>query len=168
MSDIYIPPHKRNQQPPQQQFSQKRSSLSGHGSKSSQSSSSNQAPASDGLVRRNNRWTLSDDDAFKPKQTFSRDPRDRYVDGLWPRNTDRERELFGNVNNDGLDFSAYDDIKVERKGTNLPDALKGFDDIDIGPVVKNNLALAGFAVPTPIQKHALPIILDGRDMMACV
>eukprot|EP01120_Amphizonella_sp_Union-15-10_P011712 TRINITY_DN5033_c0_g1_i2.p1 TRINITY_DN5033_c0_g1~~TRINITY_DN5033_c0_g1_i2.p1 ORF type:complete len:469 (+),score=74.06 TRINITY_DN5033_c0_g1_i2:525-1931(+) len=37
----------------------------------------------------------------------------------------------------------------------------------MGPVVLSNIKLAGFEQPTPVQKHSLPIIMGGRDLMAC-
>jgi superfamily II DNA/RNA helicase len=33
--------------------------------------------------------------------------------------------------------------------------------------LKSNLAKAEFTKPTPVQKHGMPIILSGRDVMAC-
>ena len=34
-------------------------------------------------------------------------------------------------------------------------------------VIVLTLQLAAYSRPTPVQKHALPIILGGRDLMAC-
>lgn len=31
----------------------------------------------------------------------------------------------------------------------------------------NNVRKSGYTVPTPIQKSAIPVIMDGRDLMAC-
>jgi len=33
--------------------------------------------------------------------------------------------------------------------------------------LKNNVAKAGYTKPTPVQKHGIPIIAAGRDIMAC-
>lgn len=30
-----------------------------------------------------------------------------------------------------------------------------------------NMAKAGYSKPTPVQKYSIPIILAGRDLMAC-
>jgi len=37
----------------------------------------------------------------------------------------------------------------------------------LGAVLNGNLKLAQWDVPTPIQRYALPIALDGRDIMGC-
>lgn len=34
-------------------------------------------------------------------------------------------------------------------------------------IVRNNIALARYDKPTPVQKYAIPIIRNGRDLMAC-
>lgn len=31
----------------------------------------------------------------------------------------------------------------------------------------NNIKLSKYSKPTPVQKHALPIVLNKRDLMAC-
>lgn len=34
-------------------------------------------------------------------------------------------------------------------------------------IITNNIALAHYDSPTPVQKYAIPIIMSGRDLMAC-
>lgn len=34
-------------------------------------------------------------------------------------------------------------------------------------IISNNIALARYDRPTPVQKYAIPIIMSGRDLMAC-
>ncbi|MEG0804986.1 MAG: DEAD/DEAH box helicase [Lachnospiraceae bacterium] len=40
-----------------------------------------------------------------------------------------------------------------------------FNDYDLKPETQNALELLGYLEPTPIQRQALPIILDGKDMV---
>jgi len=42
-----------------------------------------------------------------------------------------------------------------------------YDQIKLTEIIKNNVALARYDKPTPVQKYAIPIILGGRDLMAC-
>lgn len=35
------------------------------------------------------------------------------------------------------------------------------------PDVLDNIKKSGYTKPTPVQKYALPIIMGGRDLMAC-
>ena len=34
-------------------------------------------------------------------------------------------------------------------------------------MLMENVTKSGYKVPTPVQKNAIPIILAGRDLMAC-
>merc|ERR1712083_92005 len=52
-------------------------------------------------------------------------------------------------------------------GEDVPDGIEQFKDVNLAESLMNNLALAGFKKPTPVQKHALPITLGRRDLMAC-
>jgi len=38
---------------------------------------------------------------------------------------------------------------------------------DISNVLKENVRKSNYDKPTPVQKWAIPIILSGRDLMAC-
>uniref|UniRef100_A0A6V7QQA6 RNA helicase n=1 Tax=Ananas comosus var. bracteatus TaxID=296719 RepID=A0A6V7QQA6_ANACO len=67
----------------------------------------------------------------------------------------------------GINFDAYDDIPVEASGADVPPPASSFAEIDLGEAVNRNIARCGFAKPTPVQRHAIPIALAGRDLMAC-
>src|SRR5439155_24643646 len=40
-----------------------------------------------------------------------------------------------------------------------------FENLGLSPVVKNNLSLLGYRVPTPVQAKAIPVALQGRDLI---
>ncbi|CAB4013474.1 vasa, partial, partial [Paramuricea clavata] len=61
----------------------------------------------------------------------------------------------------------FDNIPVEVTGNNPPAAIQTFDELLLPDTLKSNLAKAEFTKPTPVQKHGMPIILSGRDVMAC-
>eukprot|EP01079_Euglenida_sp_SAG-EU17-18_P005791 gene5791-1032_t len=75
----------------------------------------------------------------------------------------------------GINFSQYEDIDVHRSGgpaaTSVPilqsyHALRG---ADLPAYLVDNLTLVdrmGYSVPTPIQKHCIPLSLAGWDVMA--
>ncbi|KAI9930927.1 DEAD-box ATP-dependent RNA helicase [Aspergillus wentii] len=101
-------------------------------------------------------------------------------DGQWrdgkhipgPVNARVERELFGLPNdpskqNTGINFSNYDDIPVEASGHNVPEAVNAFTNPPLDDHLITNIKLAGYAVPTPVQKYSIPIVMNGRDLMAC-
>ncbi|EGP85648.1 uncharacterized protein MYCGRDRAFT_100728 [Zymoseptoria tritici IPO323] len=101
-------------------------------------------------------------------------------DGQWrdgkhvpgPSNPRRERELFG-VPNDpskqqsGINFEKYDDIPVEASGQGVPEPVTTFTNPPLDDHLIANIGLAGYNVPTPVQKYSIPIVMGGRDLMAC-
>nr|XP_025045860.1 ATP-dependent RNA helicase DDX3X isoform X4 [Pelodiscus sinensis] len=77
-----------------------------------------------------------------------------------------EQELFSGGNT-GINFEKYDDIPVEATGNNCPPHIESFSDVDMGEIIMGNIELTRYTRPTPVQKHAIPIIKDKRDLMAC-
>uniref|UniRef100_H0WAL9 RNA helicase n=1 Tax=Cavia porcellus TaxID=10141 RepID=H0WAL9_CAVPO len=77
-----------------------------------------------------------------------------------------EQELFSGGNT-GINFEKYDDIPVEATGNNCPPHIENFSDVDMGEIIMGNIELARYTRPTPVQKHAIPIIKEKRDLMAC-
>jgi len=88
-------------------------------------------------------------------------------DGLCPPNKRLEEELFDGIVNSGLNFEKYDNIQIQTHGEGVPAAISSFDECNLGPVLANNIRLSTYTVPTPVQKNAIPIIVEGRDLMAC-
>uniref|UniRef100_A0A0A1X226 RNA helicase n=1 Tax=Zeugodacus cucurbitae TaxID=28588 RepID=A0A0A1X226_ZEUCU len=84
-----------------------------------------------------------------------------------PEPTDNEDEIFNSGISSGINFSKYDNIPVRVSGENAPPALQSFENAGLRDIIMNNVRKSGYAVPTPIQKSAIPVIMDGRDLMAC-
>ncbi|KAL1793076.1 hypothetical protein ACET3X_008058 [Alternaria dauci] len=101
-------------------------------------------------------------------------------DGAWkdgkhvpgPPNQRLERDLFG-VPNDpskqhtGINFEKYDDIPVEASGQGVPEPVTRFTNPPLDDHLLSNIELSGYKVPTPVQKYSIPIVMGGRDLMAC-
>ncbi|GAA6050505.1 hypothetical protein JCM3770_002631 [Rhodotorula araucariae] len=103
--------------------------------------------------------------------------RDGY--GVWrdgkhvpgPANVRLEKELFGDATDatkqrSGINFDAYADIPVEATGTDVPEPVTEF----LPPIdahLLENIKLAHYKTPTPVQKYSVPIVNGGRDLMAC-
>lgn len=45
--------------------------------------------------------------------------------------------------------------------------LCSFDEAQLSETLRENVRKAKYEKPTPIQKWAIPTILDGRDLMGC-
>ena len=81
-----------------------------------------------------------------------------------------EAQLFGTAvaSSGGINFEKYAAMPIELTGNDLPNMkIETFEDADLGVILERNIKLAGFANPTPVQKNAFPVILNGRDLMAC-
>ncbi|XP_055377428.1 ATP-dependent RNA helicase bel [Condylostylus longicornis] len=85
---------------------------------------------------------------------------------LGPRDERLEQELFGTANT-GINFNKYEDIPVEATGVQVPSHITSFEDVKLTEIIRNNINLARYDKPTPVQKYAIPIIISGRDLMAC-
>ncbi|XP_069873457.1 ATP-dependent RNA helicase DDX3X-like [Dipodomys merriami] len=83
-----------------------------------------------------------------------------------PPNERLEQELFSGGNT-GINFEKYDDIPVEATGNNCPPHIENFSDVEMGEIIMGNIELTRYTRPTPVQKHAIPIIKEKRDLMAC-
>ncbi|KAN0089795.1 DEAD domain containing protein [Hyaloscypha variabilis] len=101
-------------------------------------------------------------------------------DGQWrdgkhiagPPNPRLERELFGVADDPtkqqtGINFEKYDDIPVEASGHDVPEPVLKFTNPPLDDHLLKNIDLAHYKVPTPVQKYSIPIVMGGRDLMAC-
>ncbi|KAK7369083.1 hypothetical protein VNO80_11117 [Phaseolus coccineus] len=80
---------------------------------------------------------------------------------------DNAEEAFSEQENTGINFDAYEDIPVETSGENVPPPVNTFAEIDLGDALNENIRRCKYVKPTPVQRHAIPISLAGRDLMAC-
>lgn len=90
-------------------------------------------------------------------------PRVTYIPPSLP---DDEDTIFSQYKS-GINFDKYDDIVVEVGGTNPPQAIVTFEEAALCESLKKNVSKTGYVKPTPVQKHGIPIISAGRDLMAC-
>ncbi|KAF8700159.1 hypothetical protein HU200_034529 [Digitaria exilis] len=74
---------------------------------------------------------------------------------------------FDEHQNTGINFDAYEDIPVETSGREVPPPVATFAEIDLGAALNENIRRCKYVRPTPVQRHAIPISLAGRDLMAC-
>lgn len=89
-----------------------------------------------------------------------------------PANQREERELFGTADDPskqhtGINFEKYDDIPVEASGRDVPEPVTTFSNPPLDSHLITNIELARYKVPTPVQKYSIPIVGNGRDLMAC-
>lgn len=89
-----------------------------------------------------------------------------------PVNMRLQRELFGEADDGksqgiGINFDKYGDIPVEATGRDVPEPVTEFSSPPINEHLLENIKLARYTSPTPVQKYSIPIIELGRDLMGC-
>ena len=67
----------------------------------------------------------------------------------------------------GLNFDKYDEIPVEVTGRDPPRNIKTFEECNFFETTMSNIRKCNYVRPTPVQKFAIPIVTQGRDLMAC-
>ncbi|ORX41141.1 P-loop containing nucleoside triphosphate hydrolase protein [Kockovaella imperatae] len=88
------------------------------------------------------------------------------------RNPRMEKELYGEESDGshmgtGINFDKYADIPVDASGNGVPEPVTQFTNPPIDPVLLENIGYARYTTPTPVQKYSIPIVANGRDLMAC-
>lgn len=53
--------------------------------------------------------------------------------------------------NSGINFDKYDDIPVEATGEDIPPCINSFGDIKLTEIIKQNINMARYDRPTPVQ-----------------
>lgn len=154
----YVPPHLRNRPPPSEAPAPSNSAPVGHGGPpggprwnggSRQDYGRPGYGSSSGWTGRSRGWGGKD----REENPFGND------DGAEPSVSEQE--------NMGINFDAYEDIPVETSGGNVPPPVNTFAEIDLGDALNQNIRRCKYVKPTPVQRHAIPISLAGRDLMAC-
>ncbi|ORY97986.1 P-loop containing nucleoside triphosphate hydrolase protein [Syncephalastrum racemosum] len=95
--------------------------------------------------------------------------RDEYNNGVAPRDEALEKELFSEETHvhSGINFNKYNNISVKVEGDNPPPGFDQFENADLHPQMKENIRLARYDIPTPVQRNSISIVTAGRDLMAC-
>uniref|UniRef100_A0A1L8DJ02 RNA helicase n=1 Tax=Nyssomyia neivai TaxID=330878 RepID=A0A1L8DJ02_9DIPT len=91
-------------------------------------------------------------------------PKEFYIPPELP--TD-ENEIFSSKINQGVNFGEFQKIPVKVSGENLPTPINDFPSSGLREFLLTNVEKSGYTVPTPIQKHSIPVIMSGRDLMGC-
>ena len=55
--------------------------------------------------------------------------------------------------------------QAQPKTENIFTPIHKFSDFKVNPIIQNNLKNAGFLTPSPIQDQAIPVGLDGKDIV---
>ena len=91
-------------------------------------------------------------------------PKERYV----PTEDNTVAALFHN-SGVGINFEKHNNVPVKMtgQGHDAFKPLQTFADANLSELLAQNVALSGYTVPTPVQKHSIPVMLAKRDLMSC-
>jgi probable ATP-dependent RNA helicase DDX4 len=78
-----------------------------------------------------------------------------------------EENLYEHGVGSGINFRSYENIPVKVTGMNSPEKIDSFGMMGLDERVMSNIIRSKYREPTPVQKHAIPMILAGRDVMGC-
>ena len=59
----------------------------------------------------------------------------------------------------GINFARYESIPVEVTGENKVNKIESFEAAGLRPLLLGNIKKCSYNVPTPIQKHTIPILM---------
>ncbi|CAH1115663.1 unnamed protein product [Psylliodes chrysocephalus] len=90
-------------------------------------------------------------------------PREIYV----PPERTADEDLFTSTITSGINFVKLNEIEVNVSGEEVPPPMDTFESSGMRPHLIENVKKSGYTKPTPIQKYAIPIIMNGRDLMGC-
>lgn len=69
--------------------------------------------------------------------------------------------------NSGINFEKLNEVEVKITGKNIPEKIESFEAYNsISENLMENIKKCKYIKPTPIQKHTIPIILSGKDLIA--
>ncbi|KAI3366259.1 hypothetical protein L3Q82_009727, partial [Scortum barcoo] len=107
--------------------------------------------------------TFSQGENKEKDENESNRPKVTYIPPTLPEDED---SIFSHYET-GINFDKYDDIMVDVSGTNPPQAVMTFEEAALCESLRKNISKSGYVKPTPVQKHGIPIVSAGRDLMAC-
>jgi len=94
-------------------------------------------------------------------------PRERYNPPEMLEGDDAFKERNETHSGSGINFNQYDSIPVNVSGEECPPPIGTFQQLNLRPLLMTNLTKCGYTNPIRIQRTACPVILAGRDVMAC-
>lgn len=88
---------------------------------------------------------------------------------IGPELPELEVQLFGPVEERGrrgIDFSAIAELQLVQEGPTRVEPIDSFRAAGLHPAMLRNVELAGYDLPTPIQRYCVPAISQGHDVIA--
>lgn len=102
---------------------------------------------------------------FQQPQSGYYNPTDVPTNNTYHREVQPDDDLFKDQS-PGINFDEYDSIEVSLSPNDVAPA-ETFADMNLEPALRENVKRCRYPKPTPVQKYGIPVVLSGRDLMAC-
>lgn len=79
---------------------------------------------------------------------------------------DRSDEQIFQDHSPGINFDEYDHIQVSVRPNDVP-PTDTFDGMQLAPTLMENVRRCRYTKPTPVQRYGVPVVVAGKDLMAC-
>lgn len=76
-----------------------------------------------------------------------------------------DEELFKD-HTPGINFDQYEAVEVSLTPDDVVPA-EDFRSMQLAPALKENIVRCCYTKPTPVQKYGIPVVVMGKDLMAC-
>jgi len=106
-------------------------------------------------------------DCEKEEATRQYEDKDGVIQECYVPAESGAEQLYENIISTGINFSKYEKIPVKVTGENAPPGIKSFQSAGLRQIILDNIAKGDYKQPTPVQKRTIPVIMSGRDLMAC-
>jgi ATP-dependent RNA helicase DDX3X len=100
-------------------------------------------------------------------QNFHQSQHQTQAQGYTPYTRDEkpEDEIF-KEHSAGINFDQYEAIQVSMTPNDTA-PVETFSEMTLSPMLMENVSRCRYTKPTPVQKYGIPIVLKGKDLMAC-
>lgn len=88
-----------------------------------------------------------------------------HVHVAYTREEKPEDEIF-KEHSAGINFDQYESIQVSVTPNDTA-PCETFTDMGLDPLLAENVIRCRYTKPTPVQKYGIPVVVKGRDLMAC-
>mmetsp|Transcript_58281 Transcript_58281/g.67240 ORF Transcript_58281/g.67240 Transcript_58281/m.67240 type:complete len:653 (-) Transcript_58281:1642-3600(-) len=88
-----------------------------------------------------------------------------HVHVAYTRDERPEDEIF-KEHSPGINFDQYESIQVSVTPNDVTPA-ESFADMSLHQQLMENVSRCRYTKPTPVQRYGIPVVIAGRDMMAC-
>jgi len=161
----YVPPSRRSDRDPQFRFDERFT----HNHQQQHHNHGHYIPHNGGWVRANEQPQAMnahfDPNHFHQAFVAKSQQQVRAASNPYTREEKPEDEIF-REHIPGIDFNKYESISVTITPNDIA-PVDSFETMNLVGAVAENVRRCRYTKPTPVQRYSIPVVMAGRDLMAC-